>query len=94
MEKEYSEIEKTLASLDAVQRAQPSPLMAQRIFQKATAGKPVMALNTRNQAVLNWAIGLAALLVLNFGILYWVQSERVSGNTPTSGSYFDQNLSY
>ena len=92
MQKEH-EIEKTLQSLDGLEKPQLSPLMAQRILRKATS-QP--AINETDSSVWSWAFGVAVLLLVNMGMVFWMQSQpEASGNeADPSVSYFDNSLSY
>ena len=92
MEKEH-EIEKTLQSLDGIERPQPSPLMAQRILHHASTQQTMLETTA---SVWSWAIGVAALLLINIGMLYWMQDDKRETGYEEGSSvvYFDNELSY
>ena len=91
MQKEH-ELEKTLQSLDRLEKPQLSPLMAQRILRKAISQPAI----NETASVWSWAFGVAVLLLVHMGMVFWMQSQpEASGNeADPSVSYFDNSLSY
>lgn len=92
------EIQKTLDSLDSIERATMSPLAADRIWQKAMANDTKDLAGTRGFSIpIAWISGLAALVILNIAFLTWMNQEKTDDydNTTTLSSlYFDTELDY
>lgn len=90
MDKTTTKVEHTLKSLDHLDRPRLSPLMADRIYQKAIGADD----SEKKQASLplSWALGLSLLLVINLGLLYF--SVASSGSSKSNADYFISTLSY
>lgn len=96
MKKTEEKIEEALNSLEGIERIQLSPLVADRIFQKAMEATTIEEKIRQTATPVSWVIGVAAVLVLNFGFLFWMNSTQGSTeSTETlSGIYFDSEIGY
>ncbi len=92
MKRQDIEIEKTLNSLNETEPVYPSPVMANRIYWKAMREKPEV--HEPAGPAWAWVMGMAALFLINVGVLYWMQTDNPKNEMVNTNIYFDSGLSY
>tara|TARA_R110002072_G_scaffold122381_7_gene256880 strand:- start:3179 stop:3478 length:300 start_codon:yes stop_codon:yes gene_type:complete len=99
MENIEENIQKTLNSLDSVEKPSLSPLMADRIWKIAISDSKIRLEETwdlRKKMV--WLTGIATVVILNIAFLSWNSLENKKTNSSNEMSltslYFDSEIDY
>jgi hypothetical protein len=85
----HEKIEKAMASLDHIQRAEANPFLFTRVMEKMKS--PVKSIV---QPVLAWRIvaGMAIVIGLNLWIGFYSSHQNTASPTPAESAYFNNHL--
>lgn len=99
MEKIEDKIQKTMNSLDGLEKPSLSPLMADRIWKMANEPASSRSLKSlSSKKAMLWITSLAAVVIINISFLNWEKNQSLKSNYENQSSissiYFDSEISY